>query len=745
MPDTRKILFPACLAGLAMIAMPLQAQLAPDASGKVFNIPRTEQAPVLDGKIDEPAWQQAAVRSDLYQRRPIEYRPASEPTDVYFMYDEDALYVAVYAHDSQPQEISANVLEQGGELWQDDNFTLMLDPFNSGTGGYQFQVNPNGVRSESIYTSPTRSSNDWEGIWTTAARIADDGWVAEMRIPFKSLSFDPANETWGVNFWRGLQRTQESMSWYSYNGSSNPTAAGTMVGIREVTQGLGLDVVPAISASHYENYQTDVSRSESQPSVDMFYKVTPQINLAVTVNTDFSATEADSNSLNLDRFRQFFEEKRAFFLNDFDIFNFGLAAAGRMQGLNSGNNAIAFYSRSIGLSDRGQPVDIDGGIKLSGRVGNTEFGTLIMRQQEHTNVSRNGTVENIGSDTALVARIQQPVLGESKLGLIFTDGSPRTNEDNSLMGIDLQYRDSSFVTGKSMDAVLMYQQSDTQGISDDQAAYSAVVSVGGNTGWSGGAQYFAVEDNYSPQLGFTQRTNAALYSFSLQHEWLFEDHSWIQDIRSSVSARRWEELDSGIMDSENVRFTLFNINSVRGDRISINTDRGKELVRGGQRTTGDLAFNIPEGIYNETGYSFSYNTPNHWDWSSRVNLSYSDYFTGTRTRYGIDLGWQLNRYLSFDGGVTLSQYDLPEGTTYTRELEFDVEISFGPSVSLSSQLEFDNVRRELNFNNRLRWNIQPGQDVWVVLNHGLIDQDIDNRFANTTTNAAFKFRYTYRF
>lgn len=723
----------------------VHAQVSSDLASKSFDIPRTEEAPQIDGRLNESAWQQAVVRSDLYQRRPIEFNPVSEQTDVYFMYDEDALYVAVYAHDSRPDDISANVMEQGGELWQDDNFTLMIDPFNSQTGGYQFQVNPNGVRSESIYTSPTRSSSDWEGIWTTAARVVEDGWVAEMRIPFKSLSFDPQNDIWGVNFWRSLQRNQETMTWYSFNGSSNPTAAGKMTGIQDVSQGLGLDVVPAISATHYQNYQTDISRTESQPSVDIFYKITPQINLAVTINTDFSATEADSNSLNLDRFRQFFQEKRAFFLNDFDVFGFGLDTAGRMQGLNSGNNAIAFYSRSIGLSDSGQPVDIDGGIKLSGRIGDTEFGTLMMRQQEHTNVSRNGSITQVDADTAVVARVQRPIFGESRVGLIFTDGSPRTNQDNSLMGVDLLYRDSDFIPGKSIDGILMYQQTDTSGVNEKQAAYSAAFSIGGNTGWSGGAQYFAVEDNYNPQLGFTQRTNAALYSASIQHEWLLEEHDWIREIRSGLSAQRWEDLDTGVMDSENLRWSALSLSTHRGDRLFININQGKELVRGGQRTTGDLAFNIPAGIYEETSYSFSYNTPNHWDWSTRVNLSTGDYFTGTRSRYGLELGWQMNRYVSFEGGFNLSQYDLPEGTTYTRELDFDMEISFGSSISLSSQLEFDNVRRELNFNNRLRWNIQPGQDVWVVFNHGMLDLDGDDKFSNDTTNAAFKFRYTYRF
>ena len=727
-------------------AMPSFAQDASNRDAKNFDIPRTSSPPRLDGFLDDEAWQTAEVRTDLLQRRPLEYAASSERTEVYFTFDEDALYVAVYAHDSRPQDITAFTLEQGGNMFNDDTFSLMLDPFNSERGGYQFSINPNGVRSESIYTSPTRSSDDWDGIWASAARIVEDGWIAEMKIPFKSISFDPQNSTWGVNFWRNLQRNQETMAWYSFNGSSNPTSAGKMRGITDVTQGVGLDVIPALGATYYEDHIGGISESNVQPSVDLFYKITPQISLAVTLNTDFSAVEADSNSLNLSRFRQFFQEKRSFFLNDFDVFNFGLDSGSRMNGVNSGNNSIAFYSRSIGLSDNGQPVDIDGGLKLSGRIGDTEFGTLVTQQQEHELVSRTGAITPIDADTAIVARVTHPVFSESKIGVIMTDGSPTYVGDNSLMGVDFQYRDTSFIPGKSIDAIAMYQQTDSDNrVLGGESTYTLAVSLGGNTGWSGGAQYFAVEPGYNPGLGFSQRTDAELVSGAVQYEWLFEDNRYIREIRSGLSGSRWNILETGELDSQSLRLNIAQISFTAGGRLNFGADKGKEEVRGGQRTTGDLNFNIPAGLYTETNYSANYSTPSHWDWGARVNLSYGDYFTGTRSRYGYSMSWQPNTHLSLDAGFDLTQYDLPEGTTYVRQLDFDVEIAFNSSVALSTQLEFDNVRREITFNNRLRWNIQPGQDLYLVYNESYLDQTGDSDFTTSETNAAFKFRYTYRF
>lgn len=719
------------------------SQNTPAQSGKRFAASKTNQAPQIDGDISDASWSNAVRLDDLLQLAPIEYRSPSEYTEVWAMYDEDALYFGFYAHDSAPDRITNNVLQQGSTTRDEDKVGLVLDPFNDQRSGYRFELNANGVRSEAIYISGTRPSFEWEGIWNGAAKIVEDGWTAEFEIPFKSLSFDPANGTWGVNFTRNLQRNQESMAWYSYNGEYSPTSAGQMTGITNLSQGLGLDVIPALSGTSFEDKVAGSSTSEIQPSVDIFYKITPKINLAATVNTDFSATEADSNSLNLSRFRRFFQEKRAFFLNDFDAFKFGMTDL-RFQGSESGNNALAFYSRRIGLSDDGQPVDIVGGLKLSGQAGNTEFGALVMRQDESVVQLRSGGTEAIKATNAIVARVSQSILKESKIGFIFTDGNPAENQSNSLYGADFHYRDTEFYGGKSLDAVLVYQQTEDPDFDDKQSSYSAAVNVGAQEGWYGGAQYFAVEDNYSPGLGFTQRTNAELFSSKLIHRWRFED-SALEFVQVQLSTTRWQDLDSGNLDSEIISWMPVDVHFRRGDSIHFLINQEKLSVDAGENPTGDLGLPIPEGVYEDTIYEFRYGSPSYYDVSGEIKLFKGDYFTGSFTEINPTLSWQANRHVLLDLGYDLTKYELPGETIFTREVNLDLTIAFNSKVSLTSQIEYDNVRREASFNNRLRWNIEPGQDVWVVFNQGLVDRDDDYNFAVEDTSAAFKLRYTLRF
>lgn len=723
------------------------AQTVPDPAEKIFEVGYTDTAPQIDGDLSDSAWTNAARRDDFLEIVPVEYRAASERTEVYVMHDEDALYVGFYAYDSQPDQIAANVMSSGGGSMQyDDKVILMLDPNNTQRGGYLFQINPNGVQSEALYITGTQLARDWEAIWDGNARIVEDGWTAEMAIPFKSLSFDPNNDTWGINFTRDLQRTVTDLGWYSLNGEASVASAGKVTGITGLSQGMGLDVIPSLSGTSFDDEVNGISNSELQPSVDVFYKMTPQINLAVTINTDFSATEADSNTLNATRFARFFQEKRAFFLNDFDVFNFGLANL-NLNGTESGRNALAFYSRRIGLSSNGRPVDIDGGVKLSGQVGDTEFGVFAMRQNEFEIRDDNGNLtEVIDPTTAMVARVSHSIFDESRIGLIFTEGNPTENQDNSLYGMDFHYRDSDFYANKTFDALLAYQESDDPDFDGDQASYTATLSFSGSQGWQGGAQYFVVEENYSPGIGFTQRTNAELFSTELTHTWVFENSDLFREFQMGLDTARWNDLDTGNLDSSELGLDLASLTFLRGDEVSIELTQEKEFVSpGGRNPTGELGFDIPSGTYTQDIYEFGYATPQFWDLRGEVEFSRGDYYTGTRTKIEPSVGWQANQYVSLSAGYRFSKYDLPEGIVYTREFDADLTIAFGPRVSLSTQIEYDNVRREASFNNRLRWEIQDGQDIWLVFNQGLIDEDEDYEFAVTETAAAFKIRYTLRY
>ena len=202
------------------------------------------------------------------------------------------------------------------------------------------------------------------------------------------------------------------------------------MGLTGLEQGVGLDIVPSLSVSERRPFDGTATTTDTEPSLDVFYKLTPSLTGALTINTDFSATDVDDRQVNLTRFGLFFPEKRDFFLQDADIFEFG--------GLE--DNGRPFFSRRIGLSDDGEPIDLEVGGKVTGRIGRFNIGALSVRQDAFGH--------HVPADNATVARASANLLEESSVGMILTEGNPGSSVDNSLAGVDFLYRNSRLPGGK---------------------------------------------------------------------------------------------------------------------------------------------------------------------------------------------------------------------------------------------------------------------------------------------------------
>ena len=235
---------------------------------KSFRAIRVENAPVMDGVLDDPVWQQAQVVTDFHQSRPGDHAAPSEPTELYVVYTSDALYIGARMYDQTPELIAAPTIRHGLGLPFDDRLVVILDPFNQGRAGYRFETNLNGVRHDALYTTPTQFSLNWNTIWETATKAETNAWVAEIEIPFKSLPFDPSLDTWGFNFGRGIRRKNEEMAWVSLDRQYNPTIMGEMTGMSGMDQGVGLDIVPSFAAVQQRRFNPAGSLDQYNPSLD---------------------------------------------------------------------------------------------------------------------------------------------------------------------------------------------------------------------------------------------------------------------------------------------------------------------------------------------------------------------------------------------------------------------------------------------------------------------------------------------
>lgn len=729
-----------CL-GLAYLVMmtSVAAQQSPsEQSGKHVRVVRVDTVPVIDGRLDDSVWEQAEVITDFHQTRPGDGAEPSDPTEVYLMYDDDTLYIGARMYDSEPDRIAAPTMRHNQGLGRDDRIVVILDPFHSGRGAYRFETNANGVRHDALYDSVSSFEAAWTAIYESKAAMFDQGWTMEMAIPFKSLSFDPSNDSWGFNFGRGIRRRGEEIAWVSRNRSYNASILGTASGLSGMDQGMGLDIVTSVSLNRQKTYVPSATDFNVEPSLDVFYRVTPSLNASFTLNTDFSATEVDDRQVNLSRFGLFFPEKRDFFLNDTDLFEFGrIGTVGNVATSGSSeNNGRPFFSRRLGLSRSGKPVDLEYGGKLSGRVGRWNIGLLAMRQD---------AFESVSKSNVLVGRLSANVLDESSIGMIMTAGDPNSNLSNAVAGADFRYLNTRFPGGRVLEADAWYQQSDTEGVNGDDAAFGIGIRMPNNTGWRGGIGHKQVQANFKPALGYVNRADIHDTTADVGYTHFIKG-SFLQSVFSGIDAQRVETLGGGLQ-SQVLLARLFELETNTRDQLSLHYTATRENVIEPFTIYEDnkRELVIPTGNYSFGEKIVTLTTATQRDLAAILTLGHGDFYDGDRLNLGAELVWRQSRFLELSVAYDRNDINLPQGDFVTHIASLTTEVNFTPTLYFVNLLQYDNVSELLGINARLVWIPTAGQEALIVLNHSMQDRDRDNSFQSELNDITIKLGYTFRF
>jgi hypothetical protein len=681
---------------------------------KSIQLVRAPVAPQIDGNIDEAAWQAAAMVEDFHQTQPTDGALPTEPTIVRVMYDDDFLYVSAQMLDSEPDKIVASQMIQGKNIVADDRFWVTVDSFNGKRNDYFFQVNANGVRREALRENNLRFIDEWDAIWYSAASVTEDGWVAEIAIPFKSISFDPNNETWGVNFGRGIVRKQEFNMWSSFERQDWPAYGGEMHGIDGITQGTGLDVVPSLVIK-----DSDIQGSELRPSLDVFYKITPSLSTALTINTDFSGAEIDDRRVNLSRFSLFFPEKRDFFLQDAGIFEFA----------DLGANGRPFFSRRIGLSDDGEAIDLDVGVKVTGRVGRFNVGLLDVQQAAH------GEVE---SQNLLVGRVSANLLEESTVGMILTQGDPTSNVDNSLVGADFLFLDSDGLADQILRGKAWVQQTDTEGLAGDDLAYGLGLSFP-NDRIRARVDFKEIQENFNPALGFVNRVGIRQYNNNFRYR-VRPDEGKLRNIDTWVWYDRVTDLANKV-ESEFMGSELILANHT-GDRTGMMVTDGRELINESFDLFGQL--NVPIGDYQSTRFLIWAGTGNQRRISGSLRFGIGDFYGGDREEITGDIQWRQSRHLFLGFSYSQNKVELDSGNFTSRLAGLRADLALNSEWSWRTVAQYDNVSESAGLNTRLNWIPEPGREMTLVINKGW-EEDLFNRFTPVEQDLSLKVSHTFRF
>lgn len=355
----------------------------------------------LDGKLTEPIWQESPIK-DFTQRDPNEGTTPSEETHVWVAYDNSHLYVAAQLNDTKPESIDASLARRDAQI-ESDWFIFFVDPYNDKKTGYYFAVNAGGTLSDGVLFNDSWDDNTWDGIWEAKTSIDDKGWTVEMRIPFSQLRFNEGDKmTWGINFERDIKRNKERIFFMMVPKKesgfvSRFAALGGLNGIKPKQR---FELLPyAVQKAQYLKHDPEdpfykSNQYKTSFGADLKIGIGSNINIDASLNPDFGQVEVDPAVINLSAFESYFQEKRPFFIEGFNMFYFGIGGANNNWGFNF-NWPELFYSRRIGRRPQGtvssaQFVNypsvskIIGAAKLTGKLDETTTVGAVSAVTERT-------------------------------------------------------------------------------------------------------------------------------------------------------------------------------------------------------------------------------------------------------------------------------------------------------------------------------------------------------------------------
>ncbi|MGB9837034.1 MAG: DUF5916 domain-containing protein [Candidatus Saccharicenans sp.] len=703
----------------------------------IIQVTTCEQGPKIDGELNDPVWEKAPEITDFITVFPTFGLKPSEKTAVKIIRDRENLYFGVYCYDREPARISANTMAHDVREFSrnpgDDVVKILLDPYQDKRNAYVFIVNALGARAEGL-ASGEHLNLSWDGIWEAKSKIQSDGWTTEIRIPFKTIGFNRRLNTWGINIERYIPRKQETIRLAAKSQNSfftNANEAAVLEGINGINQGLGLTIKPYSLVSSAKDLEVSpITHYDWQGGFDLYKRFTPNFTGAATYNTDFAETEADERRINLTRFPLYFPEKRTFFLEGSEIFNFGPGGMGYFS---------PFFSRRIGLYE-GHQIPIDFGLKLFGKIDRTNLAILDMKTKPFSDEAEG---INLAGQNFLAARVYQDIFEESRVGFIFTNGEP-TGEKNTLAGFDFVYQTSRFQGNKNFLAGFWYLYNWNSLANGYHQAYGLRLDYP-NDLWDLNASYNFYGDSFNPGIGFVSRTGVRNASFGLAYQPRPEKglvgelvRQFFFEFRSSF----YWNLD-GQLETSRIFLAPLNFRTESGEHIEFNVIVNRDVLPEEFEVSEGVI--IPAGPYDFTQYSFQLDTASFRPWVLELRWNTGQFYSGHYNDFEAAAAFRINGYATFSLKANLVRGVLPQGNFTENVYELKADFFLNPNLGLMNYIQYDSVSKNLGVNSRLRWIITPGNEIFFIFSKSWERVwDPTSRFEPLAGRAVFKVTLSIR-
>jgi hypothetical protein len=708
----------------------------------------------LDGRLDEGVWMRAVPATNFRQRDPDNGAPATEQTEVRFVYDDDKLYMGVTLFDSEPDKLIHYQMGRDGNLPADDKLQWAIDTFNDGQTAYWWEMNPLGSMADALRGANNTNNRRWDGIWDARTTRSDIGWTIEMEVPFRTMNFNPDTDGWGVNFQRTIARKNETnlwMGWPRNQGLNRMSNAGLLTGVQNVSQGRGLDIKPYVvgTAEAFPGREDTPNNTEGQVGVDVFYNITPSLRTNLTLNTDFAQAQVDARQTNLTRFSLLFPEQRDFFLDGSLFFDFVSAAGGGGGGGggfggggSGGETLIPFQSRRIGLGEDNTPQRINFGGKLTGQAGAFDVGVL----QVQTGDESGNDGGSLGEDFTVV-RLKRRMFRESFVGGMYTLRHTRDGglDDRQTIGVDLRLATSNFRGSDNLNATGYFLRTsnplDTVG---KNAAFGAEVAYP-NDFWSLRAGYQEIQENYEAATGFTRRTGFRLLSQRVSVTPRPRQHPWIRNFRFGADMKVFlDPDDSNRLLTRELDVTAIQLFTHRQESIELHVLPTYEYL---QRD-----FEIEDGVvlpaftdYSFLRYRIQGRSNNRKPISVQPRVEWGEFFSGDRLQLNTTVNYRAAPGHFYQFTHEWNRVSLAEGDFTTTLYRAIFETQFNPRISLVNNVQYDTQSAAIGWQARFRWILQPGNDLHLVYLSNWLDDPVSGKIHTLDRRLSSKIVYTHRF
>lgn len=677
----------------------------------ILSIQKITTPIVLDGFPDEPAWLQIApLPLTMYQ--PVYRGEMTEYSEIKVAYDDKYFYLSGKLYDSDPDNIIANTMYRD-RYSGDDTFAIILDTFNDNENARWFFVTPTGVRVDQLISKDSEGENsinrNWTTYWDAATQITDDGWSVEIRIPFSSLGFQEVNDEiiMGMITYRWMARQSErhifpdvAPNWS--RGFTKPSQA-QKIRLSGLEYKRPIYITPYVLGGFeqmnnfmmdQQNYSKETKYTK-EAGLDIKYPITNNMNLDVTINTDFAQVEADEAQVNLSRSPLFFPEKRQFFQERSGIFDFNLG----------GNNTL-FYSRRIGLQ-QGRPVRIYGGARIAGNTGKWEIGALNMQTESLSELQLPG--ENFG-----VYRARRDLINDnSYVGGIVTSRLGTDGSFNVGVGTDFiyNYSGSHFIDFK-------YAATFDDQFSEPVNPFSnSIIRLFLQKQSSRGLFYrFTAKragERYIPAMGFESRFDYSMIDARLAYGYFNESDSPIRiitpTIRYFVTTRNEDfSVESMLIEND------WKVNFKNNSDFSITANWWFENLKNPLFFSDDVF--VEPGDYSFYGIKFNYGMSNAKLLRTDISGSISTFYDGSQISFGISPTWNQSKFFEISGGVEFNLVEFPDRDQkeFLNIFRLRSIIALNTKVSLQLLSQYNYLARRLGTNARFRYNFREGNDFWIV-------------------------------